>query len=60
MAQACRKARMAPSPFCTTRGAGNSRGQCLRFKALSVVTFPVREETTPSHTPPRNETRRKD
>lgn len=37
------EARMARSPFCTTSGAGNSSGQCLRFSAFSEVTFPARK-----------------
>lgn len=34
---------MATKPFCTIRWGGNSRGQCLRFSAFSVVTCPAAE-----------------
>ena len=32
--------RIAVMPCCTTSGGGNEMGQCLRFRALRVTTFP--------------------
>ena len=36
---------MATSPLCTTRGGGNSRGQCRRLRAFRVVTPPAGEQS---------------
>lgn len=36
---------MATSPLCTTRGGGNSRGQCRRLRAFRVVTLPAGEQS---------------